>query len=1158
MYKNYTSLGASRDTWLKKQSDSDVGTTSEANEKKKNSFSFLMQFVFAFIILVGLNANAQVSSYTFAQTTGTFTTLTGAVSGGGAILATATSSAGGAAGLDDVIYSVTGFPFSYTFNGTAYTGCSVSTNGFITFGGTAPGTTLYAPITGATAYNGAISAWGKDSDSFSAIGGRTGEIRWDVVGTSPNREIVIQWKDFRPAFSTSTTSVYGFSYQIRLQENGNKAVIAYGPGSFAIGTTAVSGSTTTGPQVGLRGTSATDFNNRTNAATVLFTASTAGATNTTSITQAFNTSVATPGMPSNGLIYTYSPPTLCSGTPTAGTIPATAGACIGASTTLAVSGFTTGVTGITFQWLESSDNITFTNVVGGTGATTATYTTAAISATKYYQCKVTCSNGGGNATTNSCTVNAVNCSFDVAKTANTYASISGTGTSLTGTWRNAVNTDDNLSASQPIGFAFSYKGNSYSTFSASTNGFLTFNTGTAATGSGTGAYGYQNTAFTTSGGTGSILTIAPFYEDLVAPGNPGTAAGLNAAIKYQLTGTAPNRVATIEWIGMETFGNAGPNLNFQVKLYETTGAVEIVYGTMELFNGTFNFSYTYTMGINGATMGATPTVAELQTQQVANVQNFSNLAANALTGLQDCNVKYVFTPAAYSGAASTPTITNDESAGAIALTVNSSPCVALCGTYYRTAGATASAGIGVCTATTAGTPDDDVWFKFDATAVNTTITVRGAGGYDVVLQLLDASLTPISCANGTLTGLTESLNPTTLTIGATYYVRVYHSGAGNGTTPEISICVNGFTPPPANDDVCGAINLTSAGTCTATSGSTLNSTPSVQAVCAGTADDDVWYKFTALTSADVVTVQSGAGFNAHVQVFSSSDNLCSGTLTSLACVNVTSTAGVETYTGSGLTAGNTYFVRVYHSASGTGTGAFTICVTASTPACIANPTAPTNAGTACSGTSVLLSWPAASGATSYDLVIDGGSVINQTALTYDAGVLALGAHTWSVTPRNIVGTPSGCASWTFTVLAAPVAGTASGPATLFTAEAGSYSETGTGGTFQWKSATVSGGPYTNITGATTNPASISFATPGTYYVVLVRTVSGCTVATSTEVTTVVSVRGDSPCAPIALVVGSNGPYSNAGATGDVGEVVPPLTTCNVQTGWCPTSNYNSR
>ncbi|MGK4567491.1 hypothetical protein [Flavobacterium sp. 3HN19-14] len=500
-----------------------------------------------------------------------------------------------------------------------------------------------------------------------------------------------------------------------------------------------------------------------------------------------------------------------------------------------------------------------------------------------------------------------------------------------------------------------------------------------------------------------------------------------------------------------------------------------------------------------------------------------------------CNTTYTFTPGTYSGALAPAALTNDEPGTAIGLTVNPSPCTGFCGTYYSSKNATASAGIATCGAGTPGTPNDDVWFTFVASTSQQTITVRGGAGYNPVVQLFsDAGITPLNCVNATGAGLTETINATGLTPAATYYVRVYHETAGSSSTPtlgtttaaagagDFSICVNEIVPPPANDDICGAVNLSVGTSCSATAGSTVNSTASAQAVCGGTADDDVWYSFTASTATDVITVQSGAGFNAHFQVWSSSDNTCTGTLTSVTCVNNTSTAGTETFTGTSFVPGNVYFIRIYHSASGTGTGAFTVCVTAAPPACIGNPTTPANGGTACEAVPVTLTWPAASGATSYNIVLDGGAPINQAGTSYNAGVLALGGHTWSVFPVNNAGAATGCNTWTFSVESQPVIGTISGPSALFTAQSGSFSETGgTGGTLQWQSATVTGGPYSNIATATGNPQNISFASPGTYYIVATRTVGGCTVVTSNELTVVVSVQGDTPCAPIALVVGSN-------------------------------------
>ncbi|HEY0732031.1 MAG TPA: hypothetical protein VGD33_06415, partial [Chitinophagaceae bacterium] len=269
-----------------------------------------------------LSVSAQVSAYSFSQSTGTYTEITG-----GTILATATGNSG-SAGLDDVIYPIANgsFPFTFTFNGTGYTGVNVSSNGFITFGATAPGTTTYTPISATTAYAGAIAAWGGDLSSFFNISGQTGEIRWEAVGASPNREIVIQYKNMRPSFSSSTTNVYGFNFQIRLHENNNISFV-YGPGSYLAGSTTISSSR----QVGLRGSANTDFNNRTS--TTSWTATTAGGTNSSSVS--FSTSTTSPNMPPSGLTFLWTYPQPCVGPtaqPTSLTLTAGAGSVAGSFT----------------------------------------------------------------------------------------------------------------------------------------------------------------------------------------------------------------------------------------------------------------------------------------------------------------------------------------------------------------------------------------------------------------------------------------------------------------------------------------------------------------------------------------------------------------------------------------------------------------------------------------------------------------------------------------------------------------------------------------------------------------------------------------------------------------------------------------------------------
>jgi hypothetical protein len=76
---------------------------------------------------------------------------------------------------------------------------------------------------------------------------------------------------------------------------------------------------------------------------------------------------------------------------------------------LVATGYSSGVTGITLQWEESNDNggtDAWAPAVGGTGATTTTYTPPAFSGTTiYYRLNVTCTNSALSAQTASVSIN---------------------------------------------------------------------------------------------------------------------------------------------------------------------------------------------------------------------------------------------------------------------------------------------------------------------------------------------------------------------------------------------------------------------------------------------------------------------------------------------------------------------------------------------------------------------------------------------------------------------------------------------------------------------------------------------------------------------------------------------------------------------------------
>ncbi len=250
--------------------------------------------VLLLLAFIGTNAiKAQVNAYAFSQSNGSYSTIVGTV------LGTATANTSTAASLYNTSFPVT-LPFGFNFNNQNYTDLTVSTNGYLMFGTGAVTSTI--PISATTAWNGTISAWGRSINSVYNISGKTGNISWTVEGTAPNRVAVFQWENFRPTYSISTTAASIFSFQIRLAETTNVISTVYSAGSFLIGSTNVASTV----QIGLRGATNADFNNRLNATTLAFGSSTAGIAN--SSTQAFNFTVSPPGMPADGLTYMWTPP----------------------------------------------------------------------------------------------------------------------------------------------------------------------------------------------------------------------------------------------------------------------------------------------------------------------------------------------------------------------------------------------------------------------------------------------------------------------------------------------------------------------------------------------------------------------------------------------------------------------------------------------------------------------------------------------------------------------------------------------------------------------------------------------------------------------------------------------------------------------------------
>jgi hypothetical protein len=256
----------------------------------KNALKFALLSLLFVLQFSEAKVNAQVSSYVFTKSIGTYTEITG-----GTLLASGSA-------IDNNNYAITGLPFDFYFNGNLYNSFNINSNGYITFGSVPP-VNLQNPISNFLSYEGAISAWGRDANGISNIGGLTSELRWEALGNSPNREIVVQWKNVRPTQSTSTTIVPYINFQIRLKETTSTRtdiIIVYGSNGMAVGST----NTSSTVQIGLRGSTNSDFKNLTNSNTSLFQNAMLGTSN--SELQNFSTINSAPGMPPSGLQYLFS------------------------------------------------------------------------------------------------------------------------------------------------------------------------------------------------------------------------------------------------------------------------------------------------------------------------------------------------------------------------------------------------------------------------------------------------------------------------------------------------------------------------------------------------------------------------------------------------------------------------------------------------------------------------------------------------------------------------------------------------------------------------------------------------------------------------------------------------------------------------------------
>jgi hypothetical protein len=618
----------------------------------------------------------------------------------------------------------------------------------------------------------------------------------------------------------------------------------------------------------------------------------AGATTTPYTTAAINANTyyravvtvgACPSSNSTSKLVTINTP------PVGGTAtPVPASVCSGGTSVITL----TGNTG-TIQWQTSLDNITWVNI---TGATTSPYTTPALYFTTYYRAAV---------------------SSGVCPIA--YSSV-------------ATVTDLLTIALDPVNACVAAGGNTSFHVTA------------------TGAPAYQWQVSTNGGGSWSNLSNGGVYSNVTTAtmNITGAVVGMNG---YLYKCICTNGCTAISNAATLTVGG-------------TTAAP-----TVNAASGLGQFGFTANWNASAGASGYYIDIAydNAFISFVSGYQNLNvgNVVSYAVTGLA-CGTTYYYRISSYSGCTTnayslvktitTTACSNNSCATAYSFGVPGGTCSS---PWFNTSG---SAGSGI--ASFYGCPSvKDIWFSFVCPASG-SVTIDGIGSvpFNPVVELMRGcpTATLVTGLNNGTINETESIYATGLMPDSTYYVRIY----GCDAPGVCSICItSGATAATTNDLPSGAIALTNhdcypqdtrSWVFYSPDGTGNAGEPATPACWSSSSGNTMWFSFVAITSAQLVTTDWHCSFIARgaadnrIDVYRSSNNLSTGAFTLIGCEDDASNsmtyfstkisafdnpyADICSYssycanrfedyqtalTVTGLTVGNTYFVRV-DAASGSG------------------------------------------------------------------------------------------------------------------------------------------------------------------------------------------------------------------------------------------------
>jgi hypothetical protein len=176
--------------------------------------SLLTTLIFSVVLMIALPMYGALSDYTFSQSAGTYNELT-------------TPTIIHPAGTDDSMSGVYDIGFTFILDDLPYTQFKANSNGFVTLN-----TASTASLSNALATNTLILGGFWDDLMTNSS---TGSVSYQLMGTAPNRILVVQFKDMQWYYNVSTNLI---NYQIKLYETTNVIEFVYGAFGTAPGTSA--------------------------------------------------------------------------------------------------------------------------------------------------------------------------------------------------------------------------------------------------------------------------------------------------------------------------------------------------------------------------------------------------------------------------------------------------------------------------------------------------------------------------------------------------------------------------------------------------------------------------------------------------------------------------------------------------------------------------------------------------------------------------------------------------------------------------------------------------------------------------------------------------------------------------------------------------------